>query len=172
MNPGEIPGTGEIADRLAILDLLARHSRGLDRRHLATLQGSYWPDATVDYGSFKGAAHEFAAIVLPGLGQAISDESEYAIRDKVNAGGYEVNSTPFDLGEVSFHSGWCFHRAGPNTTGTERKVMTVIYMDQDMTLKTPEHDRQKGDWEKWVPGVEVGAVCDSPLNPVLWNRWS
>ena len=106
-----------------------------------------------------------------GREQAISDESEYAIRDKVNAGGYEVNSTPFDLGEVSFHSGWCFHRAGPNTTGTERKVMTVIYMDQDMTLKTPEHDRQKGDWEKWVPGVEVGAVCDSPLNPILWNRW-
>ena len=28
---------------------------------------------------------------------------------------------PFDAGEISFHSGWVFHRAGANTTDRMRK---------------------------------------------------
>jgi len=51
-----------------------------------------------------------------------------------------------------------------------RKVMTVIYMDKDMRLKEPANENQINDWNTWCPGVKVGDVIDSPLNPVLYSR--
>ena len=77
---------------------------------------------------------------------------------------------PFDAGEISFHSGWVFHRAGANTTDQMRKVMTIIYMDRDMKLKQPENNNQVNDWNTWCPGATVGEVIDSPINPVLFSR--
>ena len=76
---------------------------------------------------------------------------------------------PFDLGEVSFHSGWIFHRAGANTTDKLRKVMTIIYMDKDMKLKAPVNEGQQNDLETWCPGVKIGSVVNSPINPVLFE---
>jgi hypothetical protein len=77
---------------------------------------------------------------------------------------------PFDIGEISFHSGWVFHRAGPNVTNKMRKVMTVIYMDKDMRLKQPENINQENDWHTWCPGAEVNEVIDTPLNPIIFSR--
>ena len=51
------------ADRLAIQEVLAAHSRGLDRCDVSLLQACYWPEGEVDYGSFRGSAHEFAGLV-------------------------------------------------------------------------------------------------------------
>jgi ectoine hydroxylase-related dioxygenase (phytanoyl-CoA dioxygenase family) len=98
----------------------------------------------------------------------ISDESEQHIQDALEKQGFELLRGGFDLGEVSFHAGWTFHRAGPNTTSSPRAVMTMIYMDADMTLKSPDNDAQKLDWEVWCPGAEVGEVINTPLNPLLW----
>jgi hypothetical protein len=76
---------------------------------------------------------------------------------------------PFDAGEISFHSGWVFHRAGANATPDMRKVMTIIYMDRDMKLKAPENKNQQLDWEVWCPGALVGEVINSPINPILFE---
>ena len=62
---GEVPSLAEVADRLAIQDVLAQHSRGVDRADEAILKSAYWPDAEVAYGGFNGPAHEFCAM-LPG----------------------------------------------------------------------------------------------------------
>ena len=59
METGMVPAFEEVADRLAIQDVLAKHSRGVDRAEEATLKSAYWPDATVAYGGFNGRAHEF-----------------------------------------------------------------------------------------------------------------
>ena len=75
---------------------------------------------------------------------------------------------PFDIGEISFHSGWVFHRAGANETNQMRKVFTIIYMDKNMILKAPENEGQTKDWETWCPGAEIGDVITSPLNPILY----
>ena len=50
--------------------------------------------------------------------------------------------------EISFHSGWVFHRAGANTTNKTRKVMTIIYMESAMKLKAPIIEGQLSDWHK------------------------
>lgn len=70
---GSPPSPAETADRLAITDILHLHSRGLDRLDIAALQHAYWPDAEVDYGVFKGPAHDFAPLVVGAL------ESGYAL---------------------------------------------------------------------------------------------
>lgn len=108
--------------------------------------------------------------LIAGRELAISDESEVKLKEKLRVNDFPHIIEPYDIGEVSFHSGWIFHRAGANTSGQIRKVMTVIYMDKDMILKEPENDNQKLDWETWCPGAEVGEVIDTPLNSVLYSE--
>lgn len=100
----------------------------------------------------------------------ISDESERAITADMERHGFRLVDAPFDLGEVSFHLGWTFHRAGANRTDRPRSVMTVIYMDRDMRLKAPSNHMQQADWERWCPGATIGEVIDTPINPVLFER--
>lgn len=100
----------------------------------------------------------------------ISDESERAITADMQKQGFPEVNEPFDLGEVSFHLGWTFHRAGPNVSADPRSVMTVIYMDRDMRLKAPSNEMQQADWERWCPGAKVGEIIDTPKNPVLFER--
>ncbi len=61
--------TTELADRLAIQDVLHLHCRGLDRLDKDAIQCAYWPQAEVDYGSYKGSAHIFAELVVGALSQ-------------------------------------------------------------------------------------------------------
>jgi ectoine hydroxylase-related dioxygenase (phytanoyl-CoA dioxygenase family) len=98
----------------------------------------------------------------------ISDESERKLQRSLKS--YPVHENPFELGEVSFHSGWTFHRAGANSTSRPREVMTIIYVDQDIRLIEPKNKDQKNDRERWCPGVQVGHVLDSPLNPVIYTE--
>ncbi|HEX4813162.1 MAG TPA: phytanoyl-CoA dioxygenase, partial [Nonomuraea sp.] len=75
----------------------------------------------------------------------------------------------YQLGEVSYHLGWTFHHAPPNQSDTPRRVMTVIYMDADITVSQPVNDHQAKDLHAWLGDTEVGAVPDTPLNPVLYR---
>ena len=100
----------------------------------------------------------------------ISDASEAKLADALERSDCTYVQQPFDLGEVSFHLGWTYHKAGPNMTAAPRRIMTVIYMDEQMTLKQPENSNQQLDWETWCPGAEVGQIVDTPINPVLFSR--
>jgi ectoine hydroxylase-related dioxygenase (phytanoyl-CoA dioxygenase family) len=115
---------------------------------------------------FSASSHE----IVTGRELEISDESEQKIGEKLRVTDFPHVIEPFDLGEVSFHSGWIFHRAGANLTKNVRKVMTVIFMDKNMVLKKPENDAQINDWNTWCPGAKIGEIIDSPLNPVLFSR--
>lgn len=141
----------------------------------------YWPLATdrtvtawiplqgtpLDMGplEFSAGSHR----VVEGRDLKISDESEAVLQKRLRVTDFPHVVEPFDVGEISFHSGWVFHRAGPNTTPEMRKVMTVIYMDRDMVLKEPENENQVEDWQVWCPGAKIGEVIDTPLNPVLFQ---
>ena len=96
----------------------------------------------------------------------ISDESELTLKEALQS--FSLNESSFDLGDVSFHAGWTFHRAGANTTDRPREVMTVIYMDQDIRLVAPKNKNQLADIGRWCPAVNVGEVVASPLNPVVY----
>jgi ectoine hydroxylase-related dioxygenase (phytanoyl-CoA dioxygenase family) len=114
---------------------------------------------------------EFSAgshVIVEGRELAIGDDSEVIIQKKLRVTDFKHVIEPFDLGEVSFHSGWVFHRAGANTTQSTRKVMTIIYMDKNMVLQEPENENQVNDWNTWCPGAKIGEVIDTPLNPVIY----
>ncbi len=99
----------------------------------------------------------------------ISDESEALITAEMEARGFAVDEAGFALGDVSFHAGWTFHRAGPNTGTTPRSVMTMIYMDADMEVAAPINPMQQNDLADWLPGLAPGDIAASPLNPLLWT---
>jgi ectoine hydroxylase-related dioxygenase (phytanoyl-CoA dioxygenase family) len=116
---------------------------------------------------FSAASHQ----IVEGRELEIGDESEAVIQQKLRVTDFKHVIEPFDAGEISFHSGWVFHRAGANVTNQMRKVMTIIFMDKDMKLKAPENKNQINDWNTWCPGATVGEVINSPINPIIYPRF-
>jgi ectoine hydroxylase-related dioxygenase (phytanoyl-CoA dioxygenase family) len=115
---------------------------------------------------FSAGSHQ----IVEGRDLEISDESEAAIQQRLRVTDFKHVVEAFDMGEVSFHSGWVFHRAGANITENMRKVMTVIYMDKDMVLKNPDNKNQINDWNTWCPGAKVGEIIDTPQNPIIYKK--
>ena len=142
----------------------------------------YWPLATdktvtawiplqatpLEMGPLEFSAGSHA--IVEGRELEIGDESEALIQKKLRVTDFEHVIEPFDVGEISFHSGWVFHRAGANVTNEMRKVMTIIYMDKDMILKNPENKNQINDWHTWCPGAKIGEVINTPINPILYSN--
>lgn len=99
----------------------------------------------------------------------ISDESERTIAQALTLRDLPVDEGAFALGEISFHAGWTFHRAGPNRSTAMREVMTIIYFADGMRLAEPRNRNQRNDWETWMPGARVGEPIATELNPLLWS---
>ncbi len=141
----------------------------------------YWPlanDATVtawiplqktplEMGPLEFSSQSFK--LTTGRDKEIGDESQQLLTDTLAREKFEHVVQPFEIGEVSFHRGWLFHRAGANNTDQMRSVMTMIYMDKNMKLKSPENKNQVVDWETWCPGAQIGKLIDTPINPVLYE---
>jgi ectoine hydroxylase-related dioxygenase (phytanoyl-CoA dioxygenase family) len=142
----------------------------------------YWPLATdktvtawipLQATPLEMGPLEFSAgshVIVDGRELEIGDQSEAVMQKKLRVTDFEHVIEPFDIGEISFHSGWIFHRAGANITHDMRKVMTIIYMDKDMLLKQPDNANQENDWKTWCPGAQIGEIIDTPLNPVIYAR--
>jgi ectoine hydroxylase-related dioxygenase (phytanoyl-CoA dioxygenase family) len=105
-----------------------------------------------------------------GRNMAISDESEQRISKMLLEQQLPQVNEPFDLGEVSFHSGWTYHHAGPNTSNQPRKVMTIIYMEDGIRLIAPQNKAHQSDWDTWAPGCKVGEPVATHLNPVVYRK--
>ena len=114
---------------------------------------------------FSAASHQ----IIEGRELAIGDESELKIGQRLRVTDFKHVTEAFEEGEISFHSGWIFHRAGANHTADMRRVMTIIYMDKNMKLKKPENENQQIDWDTWCPGAGIDEVIDTSLNPILFN---
>lgn len=80
--------------------------------------------------------------------------------------GVAVEDGPFAAGEVSFHSGRCVHTAGANRTTAARMALATTYFADGARI-VPAPTMVSGDWRKFVPGAQPGAVVASPLNPVV-----
>lgn len=116
---------------------------------------------------------EFSAgshVIVAGRELEIGDESEEQIQKTLRVTDFKHVIEAFDMGEISFHSGWIFHRAGANITDQMRKVMTVIYMDKDMVLKAPDNANQENDWKTWCPGAQIGEVIQTHLNELIYSN--
>jgi ectoine hydroxylase-related dioxygenase (phytanoyl-CoA dioxygenase family) len=115
--------------------------------------------------AFAVGSHRFQE----GRDLVISDESEAKIGRSLKERNYPVSNEPFELGEVSFHSGWTFHRADPNVSERPRRVMTIIYIEDGIRLAEPRTKARQLDREKFMADVEVGAVIDGKMTPVIYR---
>ncbi len=115
--------------------------------------------------AFARGSHKFEA----GRELGISDESEERIGRSMKEQNYPLDDAPFELGEVSFHYGWTFHRAGPNVSNQPRAVMTIIYMDEDMRLIAPHTKAREGDRTAFAGDVEIGGVMNGRMTPVIYT---
>ena len=123
------------------------------------------PENMGPLGFYKGSHKEDF-----GRNLEISDESEKRITEAMECHGFEFDVGVFDIGDVSFHSGWTFHKAGPNMSDAPRSVMTMIYMDADIRVIEPVNTPQENDLVSWLPGLKPGDIAASPINPILFAR--
>lgn len=96
----------------------------------------------------------------------ISDESEAAVVAELTSSGIGIDSQPFSLGDVSYHRGWTFHRAGPNVTEVPRRVLTIVYVDAESRFTVPTNYGQQRMIES-LPGAEPGGRLPDHL-PLLY----
>lgn len=115
--------------------------------------------------SFAAGSHHFEF----GRDLPISEESERALQEALQAQGFPVDSSAYAAGDVSYHLGWTFHRAERNLSEEPRRVMTVIYMDADIRVAPLVRPQQQHELDVLMPGAQVGDVPDTPLNPVLYT---
>jgi len=122
------------------------------------------PDEMGPLGFWPGSQREAVGREL-----SIGDESEAVIGEHLARRGYAFEVGAFELGEVSFHLGWTFHKAGPNRSDRPRSVMTVIYMDAAMRMARSLSPAQRNDADQWCPGAREGEPIDTRKNPVIWR---
>jgi ectoine hydroxylase-related dioxygenase (phytanoyl-CoA dioxygenase family) len=97
----------------------------------------------------------------------ISDESESVLARSLKD--LPIDESPFALGEVSFHSGWTFHRAGANRSRSTREVMTIIYVEDGAPVAQPRSRGQEHDLQRWMPGAKPGDPATTRLNPLAYR---
>ena len=122
-------------------------------------------DTSLNMGpiSFAKGSHRFEY----GRKFEISDESENKIKKSFSNDNYEIFEESFNLGDISFHYGWTFHRAAKNQLKKTRGVMTIIFIDSKMKLKKPENINQESDKKNWCPGIKIGDIIMSEKNPII-----
>jgi len=114
--------------------------------------------------SFSKRSHLYEG----GRDLVISDESEDRLQIELAKCGFEHVTKGFDLGDVSFHYGWTYHRAGPNTSNSMRKVMTIIYMDELTRVAESSSPEHVADQRAFIPDRLPGELADTALNPRLY----
>lgn len=98
-----------------------------------------------------------------------SDESERFFTNYIKDSGFDISADEFKLGDISIHSGWTVHHAGPSQTAQTREVTTIIYMAEDTRLLRSPTKTQLVDRDAFTPEVQPGELANTSLNPILYS---
>ena len=170
IDPGTPPTPENIADRMAITDILHNHCRGLDRQDSSLLKTCYWPEAEVDYGSYRGPAQMFAELVVGALGDSY-ELTRHCIGNILIDLGDDTARVESYVNADHLHNGaaleMCF--AGryldllEKRDGQWRVLHRQVVMDWS---RTREVDDQR-DSEAFAALSKGGHGTDDPLHPFL-----
>ncbi|PSK89423.1 phytanoyl-CoA dioxygenase PhyH [Murinocardiopsis flavida] len=123
-------------------------------------------DTSLEMGplAFARGSHRFEF----GRDLPISAASEQRLQEELARAEFETVQNPFDLGDVSFHRGWTFHRAGRNEGEVPRRVMTVVYLDAATRVSDTVAAHERAQLDILMPGTAPGGLPDGPGNPLLY----
>lgn len=104
--------------------------------------------------------------------QPISDDSEARWSALVQEKGYNITyAGAMQAGDATFHDGWTLHGAPGNSSPTEtREVMTIIYLEDNARVTTPDSASRENDLRRWFPGLKPGDLAASSLNPLVYSE--
>jgi ectoine hydroxylase-related dioxygenase (phytanoyl-CoA dioxygenase family) len=127
-------------------------------------------DASADMGTLNFASGSQALGYLGPMN--ISDDSDARLKALIKEHGYKVvNSGDMKAGDATFHGGWTIHGAPSNRSQTTtREAMTVIFIDADAVITSPDSEQRANDLAGWFPGLKAGDLAASPLNPIVFQR--
>ncbi|MDD9265894.1 phytanoyl-CoA dioxygenase family protein [Paenibacillus sp. GCM10023248] len=101
----------------------------------------------------------------------ISDESHRTLAGYIEGKGFEtVSYGAMAAGDATFHAGWTLHSAPGNPTDSMRKVMTVIYYADGLSIAQPDSKARENDLQTWFPGAKPGDLAATELNPLVYKR--
>ena len=81
----------------------------------------------------------------------------------------EIDDSPYQVGEVSFHHNLSFHCAPPNLTNESRLVLANTYFEDGATV-VDKPTMVSGDWQKFIPGTKPGEKIRTERNPICWGK--
>ena len=124
-------------------------------------------DITVEMGMLTFASGSQTAGFAENI--AISDESETKLEKFIKDKGFSITRPQYmNAGDATFHYGWTLHSApGNNVKDVTREVMTIIYFADGAHVTSPQNKHQEADRQRWLGGIEPGALAASPLNPLV-----
>lgn len=122
-------------------------------------------DVSEEMGTMSFASGSHTEGNLLHIGTSHRSEEEYS-RLIEERGWPVVRTGDLRAGDVSFHSGWVVHRAPGNGTGRMREALTIVYF-ADGARAIPGNDYGR---QIHMGGVEIGALVDSPMNPIVYAR--
>jgi len=127
-------------------------------------------DLTADMGIMRFASKSHAHGFIGNM--EISDKSEVAYDKFVTEKGFPITgATAMAAGDATFHSGWTLHRAPPNTSKTERQVMTIIWYADGMKISELDTEGRKNDVAYMYPGLKPGDMAVSADTPLVWPEY-
>jgi len=101
------------------------------------------------------------------LREHLSRSSQAEIESYFESSPFPLDEPKYEIGDVSLHSGWTFHKASNNGSDQIRKIYTITYMADGVTITKLRDEHQVGMLANWCPGCAFGDQLDSPLNPRL-----
>jgi len=98
----------------------------------------------------------------------ISDESDHLYDQFVKNNQFPVSRPRYmNAGDATWHYGYTIHNAPGNESQSMREVMTIIYLADGAKATSPQNTFQANDLKTWMPGMKVGDLINSELNPII-----
>lgn len=121
---------------------------------------------SIDSGAlqFYGGSHRLSETDRAWLSTEATNEQA----DTFLAKRFPLEKITFEMGDVSFHRGWTFHRASANRSSEVRAAYSLVFMEHDIRIIAPRMGVRLELLSNWCPNARVGAALDAERNPIVF----
>ena len=82
---------------------------------------------------------------------------------------FEEDVAAYSPGDVSYHLGWTYHRAGANSSSAVRAAFGIVYAPNGVVIIEPSDGQNVALLSHWSPGARIGHPLSSSRNPIVFR---